>query len=108
MSKVMPFRDNPLIVANWFNRENSENQPDVGKKSYYDISVQEGKLRVQFREEKQKTEEASVESPWHSWLEFPLDSQFAKDLLEFLAENVEIDEKGEAEVFEAKGKTEAK
>ena len=101
MSKVIPFRNNPLIMTNWFNRETSENQPSVGKKAYYDITVQEGVLRIQFREEKQKTEEASVESPWHSWLEFPLDSQFAKDLLEFLAENVEIDEKGEAEVFEA-------
>ena len=92
MSKVMPFRDNPLIVANWFSKETSENQPDVGKKSYYDISVQEGKLRIQFREEKQKTEEASVESPWFSWLEFPLDSQFAKDVLSFLAEYVPFED----------------
>lgn len=108
MPKVIPFRNNPLIVVNWFNKETSESLPDEGKKAYYDISVESGVLRIHFREEKQKTEEASVESPWHSWLEFPLDSQFAKDLLEFLAENVEIDEKGETEVFEAEGENEAK
>ncbi len=100
MSKVIPFRDNPLIVANWFSKETSENKPDEGKKSYYDISVLEGKLRIQFREEKQKTEEGSVESPWFSWLEFPLDSQFAKDLLVFLADYVPTEEEGAVEAGE--------
>jgi hypothetical protein len=104
MAKVIPFRDNPLVVANWFNKETSENKPDEGKKSYYEISVLEGVLKVQFREEKQKTE-GVVESPWFSWLEFPLDSQFAKDLLVFLADYVPTEEE---ETVEAGKENEAK
>jgi hypothetical protein len=100
MSKVIPFRNNPLIVVNWFNKQTAESLPDEGKKAYYDISVESGVLRIQFREEKQKTEEGSVESPWFSWLEFPLDSQFAKDLLVFLADYVPTEEEGAVEAGE--------
>jgi len=105
MSKVIPFRNNPLIVVNWFNKKTAESLPDEGKKAYYDISIESGVLRIQFREEKQKTEEGSEESHWFSWLEFPLDSQFAKDLFEFLAENIPTEEE---ETVEAGKENEAK
>jgi len=78
---TLPFRNNPPIFARW-----SKEKKGSIRKCYYDISVVEGLLKIHFREEKQVKKGSRGESPWHSWFEFPVDSQFAKDLKLFLDE----------------------
>ena len=80
----VPFRNNLPVFTRW-----SKKKGGSLRKAYYDIAVSEGLLKIHFREEKQPTKEGNEESPWNSWLEFPIDSQFCKDLKLFLDEHSE-------------------
>ena len=77
----VPFRSNLPVFTRW-----SKEKGGSTRKAYYDISINDGLLKIHFREEKQAKDGEGKESPWQSWLEFPIDSQFAKDLLLFLNE----------------------
>jgi len=88
----LPFRNNPRITTNWHNTKTDKNVPKKTKRAYYDISVtkKKGWLTVQLREEKKRLGgSAEREEFWFGFLEFELDSTFAKDLKMFLNEYVE-------------------
>jgi len=80
---ALPFRNNPAIFTRW-----SKEKKGSVKKAYYDININDKILKIHLREEKQTRNGNKVESPWHSWFEFPIDSQFAKDLKMFLDEHL--------------------
>ena len=94
-----PFRNNVKIVANWFNSKTKKFVDKKQKKAYYSISaVKPGWLIIEFREEKKRLGgSGELERFWKSYLEFELNSQFAKDLKMFLKEHME-----ENDVFKAK------
>jgi hypothetical protein len=99
--KIIPFRNNPRIVTNWHNTKTGKNVVAKSKRAYYDLSVvkKKGWLTIQLREEKKRLGgSAEREEHWFGYLEFELESTFAKDLKMFLNEYVE----GEAP--EVKGK----
>lgn len=87
----IPFRNNPKISTNWFNAKTDKFLKNTVKRSYYDISTSKpGWLRIAFREEKKRLGgSGELERHWLGYLEFELDSQFAKDLEMFLREHME-------------------
>ena len=87
---MLPFRNNPKVVTNWFHTKTKNCLPKKGKKSYYEIfTKKKGWLQIQFREEKKRLGGSQErEEFWYSYLEFELDTQFAKDLKMFLNEYV--------------------
>lgn len=87
----LPFRNNPPITANWTHLKNNGGAVYKTKKAYYEISASKkpGKLDIIFREEKKRLGgSAEKASEWFSYLDFDLDSTFAKDLKMFLNEYV--------------------
>ena len=89
---TLPFRNNPKIVANWFHLKTKKALEKKQKRAYYDISTvkKKGWLTLQLREEKRRLGGSQErEKHWYSFLEFELDSVFARDLKMFLNEYVE-------------------
>jgi len=88
---ALPFRNNPRIVTNWHHSKTKKTLVQKPKRAYYDISTKkEGWLTIKFREEKKRLGgSAEREEHWYGYLEFELDSAFAKDLKMFLNEYVE-------------------
>jgi len=90
---ALPFRNNPKISTNWF-REKKAKPIDYDKikktkRAYYGISVEDKILKIHFREEKKTNISGNLENGMLvGWLEFELDSKFAKDLKMFLEEYV--------------------
>jgi len=98
--KNIPFRNNPEVTANWTFEEPGRRNADgtlskpmhsrlirrkETKKAYYDISVKDDKLHLQFREEKKRLGGSQEkEEHWFSYLEFALDSSIARDLKMFI------------------------
>ena len=84
-----PFRNNPKILTNLFNTKTEKSEKGV-RRAYYDISTKDkGWLKIQVREEKKRLGgSGELERPWYGWLEFKLNSQFAKDLKMFLDEHL--------------------
>ena len=89
----MPFRNNPKIKANWFNKVTEKFMPEKNKKSYYDMSYNKGVLTIKLREEKRRHGTGKVESNWYSFLEFKVDTQFGRDIKMFLDEYLKGDKK---------------
>jgi len=90
----LPFRNNPKIITNWHNTKTGKNAVEKSKRAYYDIStmIKEGWLTIRFRQEKRRLGgSAEREEYWFGFLQFKLDSTFAKDLKMFLNEYVEGD-----------------
>ena len=85
-----PFRNNPRIITNWFNVKTEKSKKGM-RRAYYSISTKEkGKLKIEVREEKKRLGgSAELERPWYGWLEFELDTQFARDLKTFLVEHLD-------------------
>jgi len=88
---TIPFIDNPKIFANWFNEKTEKFKKGI-KRAYYDISIDDNKLKLKFREEKKRLGgSGELERHWCSYLEFDLDSTVAKDLKMFLNAHVKGD-----------------
>ncbi len=106
----LPFRSNPDITANWTNIKSGKFQVGKAKKAYYEISASKkpGKIDIILREEKKRLGgSAEREEFWYSYLDFPLDSAFAKDLKMFLNEYVvedSVEEKNTVRVYYEKGR----
>ena len=91
---AIPFIKNPKIVTNWFNRRTKKFLEKKQKRAYYAIGVKKpGKLKIEFREEKKRPGgSGELERHWVGYLEFELNSQFAKDLKMFLREHMEAED----------------
>ena len=91
---LFPFRNNPKIVTNWFNTKKKKFVEKKQKRAYYDISASKpGWIKIMFREEKKRLGgSAELERHWVGYLEFELNSQFAKDLKMFLREHMEAED----------------
>ncbi len=90
----LPFRNNPVIKTNWINSKTKKFAENIGKKAYYEISASKkaGSLLIQFREEKERLGGSAEKArDWLAFLEFELDSTFARDLKMFLNEYVDKD-----------------
>lgn len=114
----IPHRNNPLITTNWTlekpNRRTADgelNKPlhsklvrrKAGKNAYYDIRASEDELEIQFREEKKRLGGSQEEEEhWYSYLHFPIESQFAKDLKMFVNEYVEEEAEDIIRLYRAK------
>lgn len=100
----LPHRNNPKIVTNWYHTKTKNCLKRKPKKAYYDITTKKkGWLQIQIREEKKRLGGSQErEEHWYGYLEFELDSTFAKDLKMFLNEYV----KGNAPEVEEKEKKE--
>jgi len=86
----LPHRNNPPITANWVSTKSGKCVKKT-KKAYYEISATKkpGKLDIILREEKKRLGGSRErEEFWFSYLDFDLDSSFAKDLKMFLNEYV--------------------
>jgi len=85
----LPHRNNPKIVTNWFYSK-TEKYKKGSKRAYYDITTRKkGWLQIKMREEKKRLGgSAEREENWYSYLEFELNSTFARDLKMFLNEYV--------------------
>jgi len=85
----LPHRNNPKILTNWFNTKTEKSKKGT-RRAYYSISTKEkGKLKIEIREEKKRLGgSGELERPWYGWLEFELNTQFAKDLRTFLNEHM--------------------
>ena len=91
---ALPHRNNPKIVANWFHKKTKKAVEKKAKRAYYDVSTvnKKGWLTISLREEKKRLGGSKErEEHWYSFLEFKLDSVFARDLKMFLNEYVEGD-----------------
>jgi hypothetical protein len=89
-----PFRNNPKITTNWVNSKTGKQQENKTKKAYYEMSAVKlpGSLTISFREEKQRLGgSAERVRNWLGYLNFELDSTFARDLKMFLNEYVDKD-----------------
>ena len=83
-----PFRNNPKITTNWYHEKTGKSNHKV-KRAYYGISIEDGKIKIDFREEKKRLGGSSeLERFWVGWLDFEIESQFAKDLKLFLDEDL--------------------
>ena len=88
-TKMIPFRNNPKITTNWIHKKTKKVKENEEKNAYYEIKVDEDKIKLLFREEKKNFDKKGrKEQPWFSYLEFEIDSQFAKDLKMFLDEYI--------------------
>ena len=87
----LPFRNNPRIVTNWIHSKTKNLLKKRSKRAYYDITAKKkGWLCIKFREEKKRLGGSQErEEHWFGYLEFELDTNFAKDLKMFLNEYVE-------------------
>lgn len=101
----IPHRNNPLITSNWTLEEPERRSEDgeldppfrsklvrrkTAKNAYYDIKLNEDQLQIKLREEKKRLGgSAEQEEHWYSYLYFPVESQFAKDLKMFVNEYIE-------------------
>lgn len=87
----LPFRNNPRIISNWIHSKTKKFLERKLKRAYYDITTKKkGWLKIRFREEKKRLGGSQErEEHWYSYLEFELDSNFARDLKMFLNNYVE-------------------
>lgn len=86
---MLPFRNNPEILTNWYNVKTKLSLIAKIKKSYYGISIKEKSLVIDFQEEKKRLGGSQEEErEWKGCLAFDIDSQFAKDLKMFLNEHI--------------------
>jgi hypothetical protein len=91
---TLPFRNNPKITTNWVNSKTGKQLENKTKKSYYEMSASKlpESLCISFREEKQRLGgSAEKVRNWFGYLNFELDSTFARDLKMFLNEYVDKD-----------------
>ena len=91
---TFPFRNNPDITTNWVNSKTGKQLEKKTKKAYYEISASKlpGSLVISFREEKKRLGgSAEKVRNWLGYLNFKLDSTFARDLKMFLNEYVDKD-----------------
>ncbi|MCK5019121.1 MAG: hypothetical protein KAS32_18820 [Candidatus Peribacteraceae bacterium] len=90
---AFPFRNNPKIITNWFHNKTKKFVERKQKKAYYGIAVKKGWLKIEFREEKKRLGGSQeLERHWVSYLQFELNTQFAKDLKMFLREHMEAED----------------
>ena len=92
---MFPFRNNPKITTNWFHDKTGKSVKQKTKRAYYGMDIVEGKgkkpalLKIHFQEEKKRLGgSGELERHWRSWLEFELDTRFARDLKMILNERV--------------------